>query len=37
MAAQKFARHSDPKTTMRYDDNRKDVAGQMARMLGDDG
>jgi integrase/recombinase XerC len=37
VAAQKFARHSDPKTTMRYDDNRKDVAGQMARMLGEDG
>jgi integrase/recombinase XerC len=36
-AAQGFARHSDPKTTMKYNDNRKDVAGQMARMLGDDG
>jgi integrase/recombinase XerC len=36
-AAQGFARHSDPKTTMKYNDNRKDVAGAMARLLGDDG
>jgi integrase/recombinase XerC len=35
-AAQKFARHADPKTTQRYNDNRKDVAGEMSRMLGDD-
>lgn len=35
-AAQKFARHKDPKTTQRYNDNRADVAGQMARLLGDD-
>jgi integrase len=26
-AAQDFARHSDPKTTMRYDRNRRDLAG----------
>jgi len=36
VAAQKFARHADPKTTQRYDDNRRDVAGQMARLLGED-
>jgi integrase/recombinase XerC len=35
-AAQKFARHADPKTTQRYNDNRSDVAGAMARLLGDD-
>jgi integrase/recombinase XerC len=35
-AAQKFARHADPKTTQRYNDNRRDVAGEMARLLGDD-
>jgi integrase/recombinase XerC len=35
-AAQKFARHADPKTTQRYNDNRSDVAGEMARLLGDD-
>jgi site-specific recombinase XerC len=33
---QKFARHADPKTTMRYDDSRKDLAGEVSRMLGDD-
>ncbi len=35
-AAQKFARHADPKTTQKYNDNRKDVAGDMARLLGED-
>lgn len=35
-AAQKFARHADPKTTQKYNDNRTDVAGQMAKLLGDD-
>jgi integrase/recombinase XerC len=35
-AGQKFARHKDPKTTQRYNDNRADVAGAMARLLGDD-
>lgn len=35
-AAQKFGRHKDPRTTQRYDDNRKDVAGDMARLLGED-
>jgi integrase/recombinase XerC len=34
--AQKFARHRDPRTTQRYDDRRKDVAGEMARLLGND-
>jgi integrase/recombinase XerC len=32
-AAQEFARHSDPKTTMRCDRNRRDLAGQMARLI----
>lgn len=36
VAAQKFARHKDPKTTQKYNDNRSDVAGDMARLLGDD-
>jgi integrase/recombinase XerC len=35
-AGQKFARHADPKTTQRYNDNLADVAGAMARLLGDD-
>lgn len=35
-AAQIFAGHSDPKTTMIYDDNRKDVAGEIGNKLGDD-
>jgi integrase/recombinase XerC len=35
-AAQRFARHADPKTTQRYNDNRRDVAGEMARLLGSD-
>jgi integrase/recombinase XerC len=30
---QKFARHSDPKVTTVYDDNRTDVAGEMAGVL----
>lgn len=36
VAAQKFARHADPKTTQKYNDNRSDLAGQMAKLLGDD-
>lgn len=32
-SAQRFARHADPKTTLEYDDNRKDVAGEAARLL----
>lgn len=35
-AAQKFGRHKDPKVTQRYNDNRKDQAGDMARILGED-
>jgi integrase/recombinase XerC len=35
-SAQRFARHADPRTTQRYNDNRSDVAGAMARLLGDD-
>lgn len=30
---QQFARHSDPKTTMVYDDNRTDMAGQVAKLV----
>jgi integrase/recombinase XerC len=29
-AAQAHARHSNPQTTMRYDDNRQDLAGKVA-------
>lgn len=32
-AAQKFAGHTNMNTTMRYDDNRRDVAGEMAGKL----
>lgn len=35
-AAQRFARHASPATTMRYDDNRKDLAGELARRVADD-
>lgn len=34
--AQKFARHLDPKTTMKYNDARKDSAGEAAKLLGND-
>lgn len=34
--AQKFGRHKDPKTTMRYDDNRLDFFGRATRLLGED-
>lgn len=33
---QRFARHADPKTTQRYDDNREDLAGVVTRLLGTD-
>ena len=33
LAAQRFARHVDPRTTLRYDDNREDIAGQVARLV----
>jgi integrase/recombinase XerC len=32
-SAQKFARHASPATTMRYNDNRKDAAGEAARLV----
>ena len=33
---QRFARHADPKTTQRYDDNRDDLAGVVTKLLGTD-
>lgn len=33
-AAASFGRHSDPKTTMEYDDNRRDAGGAIATRLG---
>jgi len=35
-AAQRFANHADPKTTMQYDDDRQDLAGQIARLVARD-
>jgi integrase/recombinase XerC len=32
-AVQQHARHADPRTTMRYDDNRRDLAGKVAASL----
>ncbi|MFT3731117.1 MAG: hypothetical protein QM780_06785 [Hyphomicrobium sp.] len=32
-AVQKHARHSKPETTIRYDDNRRDLAGKIANEL----
>ena len=32
-AAQAHARHANPQTTMRYDDNRQDLAGKVAASL----
>jgi len=32
--AQEFARHADPRTTMRYDDNRRGNQGKLSRVLG---
>lgn len=31
--AQRFSRHADPRTLMLYDDNRTDIAGEMAKQL----
>jgi integrase/recombinase XerC len=31
-AAQRFSRHRDLATLLRYDDSREDLAGQMARL-----
>lgn len=33
---QGLSRHADPRTLMQYDDNRRDDAGKLAQMLGDD-
>jgi integrase/recombinase XerC len=33
--AQRFSRHADPRTLLRYDDNRADLAGAMARTVSD--
>ena len=33
--AQRFSRHADPRTLMLYDDNRQDIAGDMARRVSD--
>lgn len=35
-AAQRFAGHTNPAVTMRYDDNRQDIAGEMAGKLADE-
>ena len=32
-ASQAHARHTNPQTTMRYDDNRLDLAGKVAARL----
>lgn len=34
--AQRYARHASPTTTMRYDDNRQDLAGRAAHLVADD-
>ena len=31
--AQRFSRHADPRTLIRYDDNRTDLAGALARTV----
>jgi integrase/recombinase XerC len=36
VAAQAFARHKNPQTTMRYNDNKEDKAGKMSDLLGKD-
>jgi hypothetical protein len=33
---QKFSRHEDVRLLQRYDDNRQDLGGAVARRLGDD-
>jgi integrase/recombinase XerC len=33
---QQYSRHADPRTLMRYDDNRRDVAGRIAAEVDDD-
>ncbi|WP_422929016.1 tyrosine-type recombinase/integrase [Singulisphaera sp. PoT] len=34
-SVQQFSRHSDPRTLLKYDDRRRDVAGAIARMIAD--
>ena len=34
--AQRFSRHKDVRTLEKYDDNRTDLAGDLARRLADD-
>lgn len=34
--AQKFSRHRNPKTLMKYDDNRRDLAGEAGKLLEED-
>jgi integrase/recombinase XerC len=33
---QRFSRHADPRVVLRYDDNRQDIAGQLAARLSDE-
>jgi integrase/recombinase XerC len=33
---QRFSRHADPKTLLRYDDRRRDLAGDVARLVAED-
>lgn len=33
---QRFARHRSPATTLKYDDNRRDLAGELARLVAED-
>ena len=35
-AGQRWTRHADVKTVLVYDNNREDLAGSMARVLGSD-
>jgi len=35
-SVQQFSRHADPRTILRYDDRRRDVAGSIARMIAED-
>jgi hypothetical protein len=30
---QRFSRHADPRVVLRYDDNRQDIAGELAARL----
>ena len=35
-AVQQLSRHAKPETLMRYDDNRKDLQGEVMGLLGDE-